>query len=265
MKYTLQYINETKFDQNRNRERRLSEIFIPLNWLGKKVSSYPAYVFLNLGIHADVITFMSILVILLGAYFVITSSLLLGAIFWLIFFLFDSVDGDVARCMGPTSYGGIIDSFGADFFYAFAPMSVSYYLFSIDFSLGFISAQYFVLIGALISILFLLYRLVNAKLYNFSNNKVGDQKYGQVIKEKLSEGLFVKIIRLYRHVLVKGNFFSEPGMILWFFIFAFFQLYQLLAIYLIIILAYNIGYLLINLVSSYTYFRGYEIRRKEQN
>lgn len=262
MRYTLQYINETKFDQHRNRERRLAENFIPLNWLGKKISSYPVYVFLNLGIHPDVITFTSMLVILVGAYFVITGSLLLGTIFWLIFLLFDSVDGDMARCIGPTSYGGIIDSFGADFFYAFAPTAVSYYLFSIDFSLGFISAQHFVLIGALISILFLLYRLVNAKLYNFSNNKVSDQKYSQVIKEKISEGFFIKMIRLYRHVLIKGNFFSEPGMIFWFFIFAFFQLYPLLGVYLIMILSYNIGYLLINLLSAYTYFRSYEIRRK---
>jgi len=254
MKYTFKEIQEKRYDPKRPKERIWSEKFIPLNFIGKILSPYFTFVFLNLNIHPDFVTFASLVFILFGFIAFLFGYAIYGIIFYLLFLLFDSIDGDMARCAGPTKYGGIIDSFGADLFYALTPISIGYFLFIQELNIGIIMLFNFLLIGSLVSVLFLFYRLINFKLnsYRKSNpsqssniSQYGDRNEGKII---------YKIIKLYRHVLIKGNFFAEPGMVFWFTIFIFFKSYYLLSIYLISILLYNIGYTFINLVVAYKYF-----------
>jgi len=263
MKYTLKQINSRRFDPNRSLSRKLSERYIPLNLIGKILSPYPTYLFLNLSIHPDWITFMSLIFILIGSGLIITGHAISGVYIYLMFILFDSVDGDMARTKGPTCYGAILDSFGADLFYACAPVSFGYYLSSINVVAGSLSSQLFFLIGAFASITFLAYRLVNFKMLNFSNNSSRKQGYGEVINEKVRQGLAKRVVSLYRHILVKGNFFSEPGMAFWFFILTILGATKALGVYLLIILIYNIGYLIINFLSAYIYFISCEKNEKK--
>ena len=112
MKYTLSHVYKTRFDKNRSKDRKLTELFIPMNILGKAVSPFPTYVFINLGIHPDVITSLSFLFIFIGVYFFVVGNALTGSMFWVLFGLLDSIDGDMARCTKPSRYGAIFDSFG---------------------------------------------------------------------------------------------------------------------------------------------------------
>ena len=256
MKFTLRYIFENRYDINRNRERKLTERFIPFNVLVKFLSPYPTWLFLNLGIHPDYITFLSLGAIIIGAVLLVVGYPLAGASAFLIFGLLDSVDGDMARCQTKkTAYGGILDSFGADFFYSLAPFSIGFFLFFQNVSvLSFTPAMLF-LAGSLTSLTFILYRLINAKVNNFKNTQIDTkQNPNEVAKEKIKSSFLRMIFRLYRHVLIRGNFFAEAGMIFWFFVLILFRQYNVLALYLVVILMYNLLYLFMNLIGSYIYF-----------
>src|SRR3989338_6608641 len=132
MKYSLKQILTTRYDPNSPRSRKIEERLIPINAIGKILSPYPTYFYLNLGLRPDHVTFISFLFIAAGAYFFIVGKPIAAVISLLLFILHDSADGDMARVSGGTSYGALIDSFGADIFYSIVPISVGYYLYSID-------------------------------------------------------------------------------------------------------------------------------------
>lgn len=257
MKFTLRYILENRYDVNRTRERKLTERFIPLNVLVKFLSPYPTWFFLNLGVHQDSITFLSLVAIFAGSILLAAGYPICGVVSFLFFGLLDSVDGDMARCQPKkTAYGGILDSFGADFFYAFAPLSIGFSLFSQNIFIVSLAPQVLFFVGALVSITFILYRLINAKVSNLKSTQIDVKRnHSEVAKEKIKSNFLKMIFRLYRHVLIRGNFFAEAGMIFWFFVLVLFHQYNILAVYLIIILVYNLVYLSMNFVGSFIYFR----------
>src|SRR3989339_1601711 len=116
MKYTYRYVIENRYDKNANQARKLGDKYVMMTVISKALSPVPVYVFLNLGLHPDTITLASLFFIILSFVSFILGGAVWGIIFMLCFALLDSVDGDMARCVGPTKYGGVFDSFGADLF-----------------------------------------------------------------------------------------------------------------------------------------------------
>lgn len=260
MEYSLSYIKQNRYDSQRSSARKLQERFIPLNVVVKFLSPYTTYVFLNLGVKPDVITFLSIVFVLFGALFFIFGNFILGLVTVFIFTLLDSTDGDMARCVGPSKYGGTLDSFGADFFYALIPVTVGFYIYEYtQESFGLLSDTYILFIGALASLTFLLYRLINAKMIGFlrEHGEIAQSFTTKTHFEKQTggTGLMVKLIKLYRHELIKGNFFSEPGIVFWLIILGVLGEFKILVYYLLVIALYNSGYLLINFIRTYLTFR----------
>ena len=261
MKYSLKQILATRYDPNRPRSRKIEERLIPLNVLGKLLAPYPTFVYLNLGLKPDHVTFLSFIFIFAGAYFFIVGNAVVAVVSILIFALHDSVDGDMARVSGGSSYGALMDSFGADLFYAFIPVSVGYYLYSISTSIYSVGPSLILLLSALTSISFLFYRLLNTKVLTFfwDKGRKGDASiFDDAGKIEPPKSLFRKLVKFYRHPLIKGNFFAEPGMITWITIFVFLGVWELFGAYLILVLLYNLGYLVPNFIRIYFSFLKYE-------
>jgi len=264
VRYTFRYILENRYDPNRTKARIMAEKYVIMSRLSKFIAPPFVYIFLNLGISADLITFASIFFVLAGGAFFILGFPLFAVISVLIFALFDSVDGDMARIVGPSRYGGVLDSFGADFFYAFIPMTSSFYLYSIGIESLFLTSGQIFLVGSLVSLTLLLYRLIEAKLTNFLGRH--GNRNGQKVKEKpfmntrgsFAHEFIVKSIFLYRHVIVRNNLFAEPALILWISLFILLKLHTLLTYYLLFVLVYNIGYLFINFAKAYKTFLSYK-------
>ncbi len=266
MKYSLRYVFDHRFNPNRSQERKNEERLVIINAFGKLISAYPTWFFLNLGFRPDWITFISFGFIVAGAWFFVIGNAVIGATSLLLFLMLDSVDGDMARCCEKkTLYGALLDSFGADIFYSLVPISLGYYIFLSNVSVAFIAPPLFLLIGGLVSISFLFYRLMNSKVLAFFWDKQGKGNKSIFEKEGGSTtkpSFFVRAAKLYRHSLIKGNFFSEPGLVFWIAIFVYFNLSQALAIYLIVILIYNTGYLIPNFVRVYRAFLYYDNKHK---
>jgi len=248
---------------------RPSELFVPINFLGKIISPYPAFLFLNLGIRPDWVTFFSISCIIVSASFFIVGHPVSGVIALLCFFMLDSVDGDMARVVGPSSYGSLLDSFGADFFYALIPASLGYYLFMSDVQSRILPPAVLLISGIFISASFLLYRIINAKLLRFlADRKRMAANIASVTAHHQSgafaRGVVLSLTRGYRHIVIKGNFFSEPGMIMWFSILVFSGNYEILGAYLILVLLYNMLFLGMSLFNTYRIFLIYENLAKNQ-
>lgn len=258
MRITFQQVKERRFAKNRTRERMWSERYVPLNVLGKLIAPYPAYVLLNLGVHPDAVTMVSLACILFSAASFVVGHPATGVALLLVFILCDSVDGDMARCAGPSSYGGVFDSFGADFFYGSIPVAIGYFLFSYGVTVGGFSPHFIFGTGILVSITFLLYRLIKVKMVSFAeyieHREGKKQVVGNVVRETVNIGLLHRLISLYRHVLIRANFFGEPGMVFWITVLVFWGRYEWLAAYLMVLCLYNLGTLLLQFVTTYMYF-----------
>src|SRR3989344_4365678 len=262
MKYSLHKIYATRYDPNRPRSRKIEERLIPINALGKLLSPYPTYFYLNLGLKPDHVTFISFLFIFAGAYFFIVGKPVVAVISLLLFILHDSADGDMARVSGKTSYGALVDSFGADIFYSIIPVSGGYFLYAKNIFVGPITPAFLLLISAFTSISFIFYRLMNTKILTFFWDKKGGKEktsvYDDVSETTSAKGLFVRLAKIYHHTFIKGNFFAEPGIVTWLPILVFFEQWQFLGLYLILILLYNLGYLIPNFIRIYFSFLKFE-------
>lgn len=261
MKYTLKQILTTRYDLNRPRSRKIEERMIPINAIGKILSPYPTYLYLNLGLKPDHVTFISFIFIFAAAYLFIVGKPLAAVVSLLLFILHDSADGDMARVSGGTSYGALIDSFGADIFYSIIPISVGYYLYSINASVFSLKPSFVLLLAGFTSISFLFYRLLNTKVLTFFWDKQGGKEKKSVyddVSETEPQGILVRLAKLYHHTFIKGNFFAEPGVVTWIAILVFFERWEWLGIYLILILLYNLGYLVPNFIRTYLSFLKYE-------
>ncbi|MBI2108815.1 MAG: hypothetical protein HYT93_01355 [Parcubacteria group bacterium] len=265
MRYSLKQIFDTRYDPNRPVARRLAERFVPINIITKALSPYSAFIFLNLGISADVVTFLSLVAIITSAILFILGYAIAGIIGIFIFGVLDSTDGDVARVHGRTTYGGALDALGADFFYTFIPSSIGYLLFSKGVTVGPLSPEIIFIAAISASLFFLLYRTINIKRINFlmGHHRGDDMETASFVRKEAgrSMSVFFHMAKLYRHVLIKDNFFSEPGLILWFSIFVLFGKWEFLAGYLLLILLYNFGFLVSNFIKMYITFLRVEKER----
>lgn len=265
MRYPLRHILERRFDPNRSEARKISERYVILNFLLKLVSAYPSWLFLNLGIHPDWVTLASLGFIVGGAASFILGYPVLGVVLILVFILLDSVDGDMARAKGPTVYGGTLDSFGADFFYALVPVSVGFFLMEEGIAVGGLSPERVFLAAVLVSLSFMLYRMVNMKVLRFTESRSRVSAEGHVgspVAETRAKFPFLSFLfGLYRHEIVKGNFFAEPGMVFWFSVLTVSQAYAALAWYLLAILAYNAVILGLQMTKALIAFRSFSPSR----
>ena len=259
MRYTWQYILDNRYDKNRSAVRKMNERYVVMSAITKALAPAPTYVLLNFGVHPDTATLMSFIFIILAVVLFFFGQPILAISSMLLFAFLDSVDGDMARCLGPTKYGAVFDSFGADLFYALMPVGVGYYLFSIGVVILGLSPTKILLVSVFVSLSFILYRLINTKVLHFRNSlKEDNQNHSQVAKKVLDSAGLVRLLELYRHVLVRGNFFSEPGMIFWFSVLILVRRYDVLAGYLIVLLLYNLGYLATNFVGTYVFFKSFK-------
>lgn len=256
MRFSYQFVLNTRYDQNANKARKLGDKYVLLTRIAKALSPFPVFLFLNLGLHPDIITLISLVFIFFSAASFVLGWGILAVIFMFCFAMFDSIDGDMARCIGPTKYGGVFDSFGADLFYALIPIGVGYYLFANGVTAAGINSIQILLMSVLISISFLLYRLVNVKVLNFRHGlESRNENHSQVAKDALNSKGLTHVLELYRHVLVRGNFFAEPGLIFWFSILILCQAHFILVWYLVAVLLYNLGFLAMNFVGTFVFFK----------
>ncbi len=262
MKYSFHYIFDVRYTLDQSAERKIANHFVILSAITKFISPLPTWIFLNLGIKPDWVTFASILALIVGAFLFTIGQAVWGVVAILCFALFDSVDGDMARCVGPTSYGATLDSFGADFFYALIPTSLGYYLYSIDVAVGSLGPENIFLIAAFVSVTLLLYRLVRAKHFLFSTGKGTKESIAYQIptpphhgslNSVLKNTLF-RLVKFSRSTIVRNNFFAEPGMLLFFSLFSLLGWWKVLALYFIILLFYNSAFLIQNFAHAYISF-----------
>jgi len=269
MRYSLQYILERRYDPSRSAERKMSERFVILNASLKILSPYPAYTFLNMGITADAVTYTSIFFIICSAGFFLTGLPTAGILMLLLFLLLDSVDGDMARVSGPSKYGGTLDSLGADFFYGLIPLSLGYFLLQNQITLWVFTSAFLFLCAALVSIVFIIARIINIKTLRVlvgNNATLEEVKDTAFADKKSTRARFLsRMSAMYRHVLIRGNFFSEPGMTFWFSFFVLAGLYKALGAYLIVSLGYGAGLLVINLTKIYFVFRSLSRQMSKSN
>jgi len=241
--------------------QRSEDLVIPI-FVARMLSVYGTYIFLKLSVKADTISLVGNFFTIIGSTLFVCNYPLLGACGLVMFHLLDCCDGEVARFQGPSSYGAIYDSFGADIFYAFAPLSVGVFLGNsgivILSSEGNASNYYIVIIGALVSATFLLYRLFTFKLSLFFSN-IEHTNRKEISSYAIKEhGILFKLTKAYKNQSFKNNFFSTAGISFIVLILVMFRLYEVLAFYLLAMLLYNIGYTIISYLQALYSFRNAE-------
>ena len=97
-----------------SKEKRVSDADDPwLHFVVRPISYHPTWLFLKLGISANQTTFIGLIIGIIGCVFLAFGSYwaaIIGAILVNIRFLFDVVDGNIARCTNScTKYGTYFD------------------------------------------------------------------------------------------------------------------------------------------------------------
>lgn len=265
MKYSLRYILDVRRTLDQSAERKIANRLVILSAITKFLSPVPTWIFLNVGIKPDWVTFASIFALIVGAFLFIAGQVVWGVVAILCFALLDSVDGDMARCVGTTSYGATLDSFGADFFYGFIPPALGYHLYSIGVAVPPLIPEHIFVISVFVSVTLLLYRIIKTKHLFFLAGKhiqgggeyklthAGSRDLGSVLKKAVFD-----LIKFSRSMIIRNNFFAEPGMLLFFSGFSLLGWWKVLALYLIILLFYNIAFLIQNFAHAYISFIEHE-------
>ena len=176
---------------------------------------------------------------------------------WWFFVVLDSLDGDLARITPKkTKYGNTLDSFGADIFYFLFPLTVGFYLYKYsEFNFILFFKEDILIISVILSFSLTAYRTIGLKRYILSleNRKKKNVKIKQFSKSIL---FFKKFYDLYDNEIIRGNFFSEPGIILNIFLIAIIESVPLLFYYLLIITIYCFIRLLKSIFATYISFKG---------
>lgn len=222
----------------------------------RRVSIYLTYVFVRLGVAPDVVTFLSFGAILLGAILFVIGQPLWGAAGFAAFQVLDCSDGEVARWVGPSKYGGYLDSFGADLFYTLGPISIGYYLFSDGAAYWGLQPGHFLAIGGGVSASFMFYRVISSKvmLFRFRFVATSPSEGLESAPQETKVGGVGRLVRLYRNEVMRASLFAEPGMALIFLVLAAAQVPEYTGAYLLVLLIYNAGYAVLTLLSAYRTF-----------
>lgn len=233
-------------------------------FLCRLVSIFFTWGFVRLGVTADAVTFLSFLGVVAGGAAMVLGYPLAGALLWLAFVILDCSDGEVARLTGPTKYGGQLDSIGADLFYAVAPFAVGIFLARVGTSLGALEPLGLAAVGAAVGLSFLLYRLLGVRTaYSKTRVRGGGAQAeaggGAMTGPPGGPPWVVKrAVALYQHPYVRQNLFAEPALVLFFLAFTILARWDLLAVYLLVLLGYNLGYLAFVALKTYRAFRRLE-------
>lgn len=252
----LKRLVEIKSKCKKDKSHRMSTDFVVWNVMVKFVSFIPAYLLNKKKISPDIITLISFIFIPLGSYFIINNEVIFGSSCWIIFGILDSIDGDMVRLSNRKNfYGEILDSFGADIFYFFCPITIGYYLFvnSSNFEIYFNSNS--LLIISYFTTFFIIFtRYMGSKRYILS--LIEPKRNSKFYKNK-NNNRFKKIksnISFLEHVIIRKNLFAEPGMILNFFILFNIGNLKYLELYLYIIFIYFILIFTKRVLGSIVYF-----------
>lgn len=225
-------------EKNFSQRRKIASIFLIQGRIQKLITPPIAHLFTKLKISPDIITIISFGFIFAGSFFFLKGNFFLGSFLWWIFCILDSLDGDMARLLKKKSlYGNTLDSFGADIFYFLFPFITGFYLFKYtNFNFIYFDKSDILLVSLIISFSLTGYRIIGLKRYILSLVYKHNYAYKKKTITKLS--FFKKVYDIYDNEIIRGNFFSEPGIILNIFIISIFNKDYLLFIYLIIISIY---------------------------
>lgn len=219
---------------------KLSANYVLWILMVKFLTFIPALLLNRIKVSPDAITFLSFSFVPIGSYFIINDNTMLGSLCWLFFGFLDALDGDMARLSKrKTFYGEMLDSFGADIFYFFTPTTIGYYLFlnQNDLNINY-NPNNLLIMGFLISFFLIFTRYMGSKRYilrlieqkkNFNFYKNKNVKKFQKIKSSTS---------FLENVIIRKNFFAEPGMILNYFVLFYLENLRYLELYLIIMFVY---------------------------
>ena len=252
----LKRLIKIKAKCKKDKSHKMSTDFVVWNVMVKFVSFLPAYLLNKKKISPDIITLISFIFIPLGSYLIINDQVIYGSSCWIIFGILDSIDGDMVRLSNKKNfYGEILDSFGADIFYFFCPVTVGYYLFknSSYFEIYF-DPNNMLIISFLTTFFIIFTRYMGSKRFILSlidpqrNSKFYKNKNNNRLKKIKSNVSFLE------HVIIRKNFFAEPGMILNFFILFNVGNLKYLEYYLLIIFVYFIFIFVKRVLGSIIYF-----------
>ena len=228
--------------QERNfldKERANENNFILFNKILKTISFLPAKIFYFYKISSDTVTVLSFFSIIFSGLFFIAGHLPLGVSFMILFGILDAIDGDIARLEKKKNkkYGSTIDSFGADIFYLTIPFCVAFYIFFYEKEFSFIIDISFILIfGFLISSLIIFYRLISLRNYRVFL----ESKKIRLNKNKIKSKKKFKILNFFlKNEIIRGNFFSEPGLIMNLSILLYLNLFNYIYFYFIVVAVYH--------------------------
>jgi phosphatidylglycerophosphate synthase len=168
-------------EKKRESDRQAAYVF----FVARPVSFYIAYVFLNLGISANQVTVIAVIVGLLGC-ILLASGLywwaIIGGVLVNLWLVLDCVDGEIARYkahFGQISpIGAYIDSLNADIMYGalFISIGIGVYNSVIHKGVaGVLPPISYAILGALGSLGILLYRIAGGKLSSAIREKTGPQ------------------------------------------------------------------------------------------
>ena len=252
----FQKLYEACKEKNLSERRRISSIFLIQSRIQKLITPPVAHLFLKFNISADIVTIISFIFIFIGCYYFIIGDFFIGSLSWWIFVVLDSLDGDLARITPKkTKYGNTLDSFGADIFYFIFPFVTSFYLFYYtDHNFILYSKSDILLVSLILSFSLTGYRIIGLKRYVLSLQ----YKKKNVKKKKFSSRIlfFKKFYDIYDNEIIRGNFFSEPGIILNIFIISLIGYNILLFYYLIILSIYCFIRFLKSVLATYISFKG---------
>jgi len=189
----------------------------------RKISFYPTWLFLKIGISANQATFISIIVGVIGCSFLAFGNYgarIMGALlvnFWIVL---DCVDGNIARYKRSISeYGQFVDALSGYLLNAFLFLSAGIGAYTQpEPLLGFvrkifalnINQNIFIVLGAWGSISITLSRLVFHKFVNISPNiESGNNKFGMESLKSSKSFLYLII-----HNIVSFSGFLLPGILL---------------------------------------------------
>ncbi len=241
--------------KNSTRRRYISENYVLMNIIVKRITPIMAYFFNKISISPDFITILSFFSIFFGSGSLIFGYGQAACLFMILFGFLDSLDGDLARLnKKKTKYGATLDTMGADLFYFLIPISVSFYLYNQDFENILYQKEIIIIVGFFISFCLIFYRLIGLRNYILFLNIKSLEKKRISYKKKLN--FFRNFFLYFDHEFIRGNFFSEPGFILNFSILIFMNEYQILYYYLLMILFYTFLRILKILFGTIVLYKG---------
>lgn len=136
----------------------------------RKISFIFTWIFINLKFTANVVSYLSIIIAVMGAIFMAINNIttrIIGMIlinFWLVL---DCVDGNIARCKKESSlFGSLVDAVGGYYAIAFSYFSIGIAAYYTTNMLINENKVIFIMLGALASIADILTRLLHQKKEN---------------------------------------------------------------------------------------------------